>query len=78
MKQHITVEQLEEIKLKNDVETKYLGYLLSRTEHLGCGEIDSTYKVVWQDDRYVVRGVDNNNQFELGDFDFTDCEVVDD
>lgn len=32
------------------------------------GEVGETYKLMWQENRYVFRGIDNNDQYEFLDF----------
>ena len=60
----------------NGKKIKYMDVFMV-TERLGdMGEVDLTYTLIYQDDRFVVRGVNNNNQFEEKDFNFSECEII--
>ena len=60
---------------KNNISI-YEGDILFANCILPCGEVYLTYQVLWQDFRYVLRGVNNNNNLELADFCFSECEII--
>lgn len=68
-------EALEKVKDYNGKNIS-IGDEIIVVENLGVGEVELTYRIIWQDNRFVVRGVNNNNNIEIDEFDFSVCELT--